>query len=234
MKSNHTTISDYTLLYKPQQNSNNKIQVKKICPDLLLTKTNFRIAKGKTKSPLNLGNKINNFHITKNRFQQIKNSRSQKFTNKSNFLNEKIEKNAEKLLLRKIDEVNKSLEESENIFRYNQKILKKKIEEKNNEVNSLKIELEKEKKQKKYLYENIYNKNKNDFMNNIILLQKHIEKLSNLNTELTEQNLKYEKKIQNLENKDKENKLKIKNMNQKYNLLMKEKTNDILENEIQQ
>ena len=234
MKSNNTTISDYTLLYQSQKNSNNKTKVKKIFPDLLLTKTNFRIAKEKTKSPFNLNNKINNFHITKNRFRQINNSRSQKLMNKSNFLSEKIDKNAEKLLLRKIDEVNKSLEESENIFRYNQKILKKKLEEKNNEVISLKAEIEKEKQQKKNLYENIYDKNKIDFMNNIAQLQKQIEKLSNLNTELTEQNLKYEKKIQTLEKKDKENKLKLKNMNDKYNNLMQEKTNDLLENEIKQ
>ena len=249
MASNPNTIYNNVLLFQSKQELNNNTSKTKIFPELLLSKNNFKSEKQKNKSKYSFNSikKYNNYNLG-NKFSQIKlmkNSRSQKLIignfrilnnsrKPNNNLTEKIDKNFEKILLKKIDEVNKSLEDSENIFRYNQKILKKKLDEKNTEVNLLKKELENEKIQKQSLYEDIYDKNKSEFIDSITELQKQIEKLSNLNTELTEQNLEYEKKIKFLEKKDSENKLKIKNMSQKYNLLITEKTNNILEKEIKQ
>ena len=178
-----------------------------------------------------------------NQMRQINNSCSQKIIDnvlsienqQENINDNKIsDENAQKFLLLKIDEVNKTLVENENIFRYNQKIMKKKLEEKNNEIITLKSELEKEKTQKQTLYKNIYNENKNNFLDDIKHLQKQVEKLSVMNVELTEQNIKYEKKIEKLEKKNKTNILKIQEMNKKYNSLLKEKANNVLEEEIKQ
>ena len=94
--------------------------------------------------------------------------------------------------------------------------------------------MEKEKEKEKSLYESIYNENKNNFIGDIRHLQRQVEQLSSLNTELSEQNLQYEKKIQNLENKNKLNIAKLQEMNKKYDSLMKEKTNELLEEEIKQ
>ena len=258
--------SEYSSLYKSQQGlyKTNQLQ-QKLFPNLLLSKKNFQIFKSKINSPLNLTNDPKNFHYRKMRINpynssnsqfmithssnpklkkinQIKYSRSQKFLDHDNILDNKskykkidsIDKNAEKILLKKIDEVNKTLEENENIFRYNQKLLKKKLDEKNSEIEKLKSELEKEKEKEKSLYESIYNENKNNFIGDIRHLQRQVEQLSSLNTELSEQNLQYEKKIQNLENKNKLNIAKLQEMNKKYDSLMKEKTNELLEEEIKQ
>ena len=247
---------EYPTLYKSQQGlyKTNTLQ-KKLFPNLLLSKKNFHINKVNTRSPLNMTNIPRNFPFRKNainpgnhlsnsqfmftygagnkfkKIKQIKNSRSQKFLEKDLL---DTDKKAERFLLKKIDEVNKTLEESENIFRYNQKIMKKKLEEKNNEIKKLKTELEEEKIRKKSLYENIYNESKNNFMDDIKQLQKQVEKLTNMNTELSEQNLEYEKKIENLENKNKSNISKVQEMKKKYDSLMQQKTNDLIEDEIKQ
>ena len=252
--------SDNPNIYKNNQESSNFTNyLKKILPNnLYLTKKNFNLKK--VQSPY----RINNSKLTKykiisdnhsnsqyilhndtnlkfNNVKLIRNSRSQNLINslkgmKKNNLNsvDYKDKNTEKIFLLKIDEVNKTLEESENIFRYNQKILKKKLEDKNNQINKLRNELFKEKKQKKNLYESIYNENKNNFLDEIKHLQKQVEKLTNMNSELSRQNLEYESVIQNLENKNRENISKIKEIYKNYNILIKEKTNDILENEIKQ
>ena len=229
---------EYPTLYKSQQGLyKTNTRQKKLFPNLLLSKKNFKINKVNTRSPLNMTNIPKNLHFRKtmvnpnnrlsnsqflftnganNKFKkikQVKNSRSQKFSDEDLLDNDK---KAEQFLLKKIDEVNKTLEESENIFRYNQKILRKKLEEKNNEINKLKTELENEKIRKKSLYENIYNESKNNFMDDIKQLQKQVEKLTCINTELSEQNLEYEKKIENLENKNKNNISKLQEMKKKY------------------
>ena len=246
---------EYPNLYKSQQGLyKTRTLQKKIFPNLLLTKKNSQILDDKSRSPLNMTNIPTKFQFRKttvnnnpfsnsqfifsdvvgNKFRKIKhikNSRSQKLSEQDLL---SYDKRAEKILLKKIDEVNKTLEESENIFRYNQKIMKKKLDEKNNELKKLQIELEKEKIRKKSFYENIYNENKNNFIDDIKQLQKQIEKLSSINTELSEQNLEYEKKIENLENKNKLNISKLQEMNKKYDALMKVKTYDLLEEEIKQ
>ena len=92
----------------------------------------------------------------------------------------------------------------------------------------------KKKSEKKNLYESVFNENKNNFLDEIKQLQKQVEKLTNMNLELSRQNLEYENIIQNLEDKNRENISKIKEIYKKYNSLIKDKTNDILENEIKQ
>ena len=253
--------SDYSNIYKNNQESSNftNYQKKILLSNINLTKKNFNLKK--TQSP----NKISNLKLTKfkinsdncsnsqyilsndtnlkfNNIKLIRNSRSQNLLNsvkstKKNYLNSvdySKDKNTERIFLLKIDEVNKTLEESENIFRYNQKILKKKLEEKNNQINTLRNELFEEKKRKKNLYESVFNENKNNFLDEIKQLQKQVEKLTNMNLELSRQNLEYENIIQNLEDKNRENISKIKEIYKKYNSLIKDKTNDILENEIKQ
>ena len=177
-----------------------------------------------------------------NRFRKIKQidiSHSQKlFGNKkllydSYSINSKNNyENAEKILQKKIDEVNKTLLDNENIFRYNQKLMRKRLEEKNKEIDKLKIELKNEKFNKQSFIENIYNESKSNFIDDIKQLQKQIEKLNIKNEELSEQILEYKEKIENLENKNKINISKLEEMNKKYDLLIQEKTNDILEEEI--
>ena len=260
---NENKIIEYSTLYKSQQGSEHFKKVpKKIFPtNLLLTKKNYNILL--SKSPLNIKHRQSNFIVGKNKidpfylsrsqyifpgadskFRQlrlIRNSRSQKVidnthsSNRSNNQNiETNDKTAEKILLKKIEEVNKSLEQSENIFRYNQKIMKKKLDEKDDEINNLKLELEKEKTRKKSLYESMYNESKNSYIDEIKQLKKQLEKLNRINFELSEQNSEYENKIKNLENKNAETNTKLQEMRNKYNSLIKDKTNDILEDEIKQ
>ena len=206
---------------------------------------NFKLTKYRIKSDnLNISQHIISNSANSKINQFIKNSQSQKLINntlqiksiKKNFLDniDINDINTEKFLLLKINEVNKTLEENENIFRYNQKILKKKLEEKENQINNLRSELVKEKIRKQNLFQNEYNENKNNLLDEIKQLQKQVDRLSNMNSELSLQNSEYEKIIKNLENKNKENILKIKQMNKNYNSLIKEKTIDILENEIKQ
>ena len=260
---NENKIIEYSTLYKSQQGSEHFKKVpKKIFPtNLLLTKKNYNILL--SKSPMNIKHRQNNFIVGKSKidpfylsrsqyifpgadskFRQlrlIRNSRSQKVidnthsSNRSNNQNiETNDKTAEKILLKKIEEVNKSLEQSENIFRYNQKIMKKKLDEKDDEINNLKLELEKEKTRKKSLYESMYNESKNSYIDEIKQLKKQLEKLSRINFELSEQNSEYENKIKNLENKNAETNTKLQEMKNKYSSLLKDKTNDILEDEIKQ
>lgn len=260
---NENKIIEYSTLYKSQQGSEHFKKVpKKIFPtNLLLTKKNYNILL--SKSPLNIKHRQSNFIVGKSKidpfylsrsqyifpgadskFRQlrlIRNSRSQKVidnthsSNRSNNQNiETNDKTAEKILLKKIEEVNKSLEQSENIFRYNQKIMKKKLDEKDDEINNLKLELEKEKTRKKSLYESMYNESKNSYIDEIKQLKKQLEKLSRINSELSQQNSEYENKIKNLENKNAETNTKLQEMRNKYNSLIKDKTNDILEDEIKQ
>ena len=260
---NENKIIEYSTLYKSQQGSEHFKKVpKKIFPtNLLLTKKNYNILL--SKSPLNIKHRQSNFIVGKSKidpfylsrsqyifpgadskFRQlrlIRNSRSQKVidnthsSNRSNNQNiETNDKTAEKILLKKIEEVNKSLEQSENIFRYNQKIMKKKLDEKDDEINNLKLELEKEKTRKKSLYESMYNESKNSYIDEIKQLKKQLEKLSRINFELSEQNSEYENKVKNLENKNAETNTKLQEMKNKYSSLLKDKTNDILEDEIKQ
>ena len=253
--------SDYSNIYKNNQESSNftNYQKKILLSNINLAKKNFNLKKTQspnkisnlklTKFKINSDNRSNSQYILSNdtnlKFNNIKlirNSRSQNLLNsvkstKKNYLNSvdySKDKNTERIFLLKIDEVNKTLEESENIFRYNQKILKKKLEEKNNQINTLRNELFEEKKRKKNLYESVFNENKNNFLDEIKQLQKQVEKLTNMNLELSRQNLEYENIIQNLEDKNRENISKIKEIYKKYNSLIKDKTNDILENEIKQ
>ena len=199
------------------------------------------------KTVYNTNNKFSNSELmitngASNRFRKIKQiniSHSQKLFNNEKLtfhsycINDKNNyKNAEKILQKKIDEVNQTLLDNENIFRYNQKIMKKKLDEKNKEIDKLKTELENEKFNKKSFIENIYNESKNNFIDDIKQLQKQIEKLNIKNEELSEQNLEYKEKIENLENKNKINISKLQEITKKYDLLMQEKTNDKLEEEI--
>ena len=199
------------------------------------------------KTVYNTNNKFSNSELmitngASNRFRKIKQiniSHSQKLFNNEKLtfhsycINDKNNyKNAEKILQKKIDEVNQTLLDNENIFRYNQKIMKKKLDEKNKEIDKLKTELENEKFNKKSFIENIYNESKNNFIDDIKQLQKQIEKLNIKNEELSEQNLEYKEKIENLENKNKINISKLQEVTKKYDLLMQEKTNDKLEEEI--
>ena len=260
---NENKIIEYSTLYKSQQGSEHFKKVpKKIFPtNLLLTKKNYNILL--SKSPMNIKHRQSNFIVGKSKidpfylsrsqyifpgadskFRQlrlIRNSRSQKVidnthsSNRSNNQNiETNDKTAEKILLKKIEEVNKSLEQSENIFRYNQKIMKKKLDEKDDEINNLKLELEKEKTRKKSLYESMYNESKNSYIDEIKQLKKQLEKLNRINFELSEQNSEYENMIKNLENKNAETNTKLQEMKNKYSSLLKDKTNDILEDEIKQ
>ena len=253
--------SDYSNIYKNNQESSNftNYQKKILLSNINLAKKNFNLKK--TQSPNKISNlKLTKFKINSdnrsdsqyilsndtnlkfNNIKLIRNSRSQNLLNsvkstKKHYLNSvdySKDKNTERIFLLKIDEVNKTLEESENIFRYNQKILKKKLEEKNNQINTLRNELFEEKKRKKNLYESVFNENKNNFLDEIKQLQKQVEKLTNMNLELSRQNSEYENIIQNLEDKNRENISKIKEIYKKYNSLIKDKTNDILENEIKQ
>ena len=253
--------SDYSNIHKNNQESSNftNYQKKILLSNINLVKKNFNLKKTQipnkisnlqlTKFKINSDNRSDSQYILSNdtnlKFNNIKlirNSRSQNLLNsvkstKKNYLNSvdySKDKNTERIFLLKIDEVNKTLEESENIFRYNQKILKKKLEEKNNQINTLRNELFEEKKRKKNLYESVFNENKNNFLDEIKQLQKQIEKLTNMNLELSRQNLEYENIIHNLEDKNRENISKIKEIYKKYNSLIKDKTNDILENEIKQ
>ena len=235
-------ILEHPKLYRSHQGlyKNNSHQ-KKLFSSNFGEKKNFYLIKNKARMPLDMTNIPKNIKFIKtiykpsnkfsnsqlmitqragNRFRKIKQidiSHSQKlFGNKkllydSYSINSKNNyENAEKILQKKIDEVNKTLLDNENIFRYNQKLMRKRLEEKNKEIDKLKIELKNEKFNKQSFIENIYNESKSNFIDDIKQLQKQIEKL----------------------NKNKINISKLEEMSKKYDLLIQEKTNDILEEEI--
>ena len=69
-------------------------------------------------------------------FQKVKKFIDKECGNKTNFIyNDSYEKNdTEQMLLRRIDAMQKELENNENTFIYNQKIMKKKLNEKEKEI----------------------------------------------------------------------------------------------------
>ena len=213
--------------------------------------TPIRLKSNLDKKTFNINNNSENFSRTNgvgfNKFQyKIKNFKKYKYlndneyNNKTNYLiNENYNYNYEKkdieqILLLKIEEIKKELEKNENTFIYNQKKMNKKLEEKENEINILKSELVKEKNNYKIEYDKIINQNNTNFINTINEFKKENEMLQNKNQELMEQNSEKEKIIQNLENKNKENIIKINEMNNKYNLFIEENTKNNLEDDIRQ
>ena len=72
-------------------------------------------------------------------FQKAKKFIDKEYGNKTNFLfNDSYEKtDTEQMLLKRIDTIQKELENNENTFIYNQKILKKKLDEKEKEISLL-------------------------------------------------------------------------------------------------
>jgi len=169
-------------------------------------------------------------------FQKVKKFIDKECGNKTNFIyNDSYEKNdTEQMLLRRIDAMQKELENNENTFIYNQKIMKKKLNEKEKEIILLKNELQKEKENKNQEYENILNENNNNFMNVIKKYNKRIESLKNQNLELTEKNFENEKHIEELENKNKDNISKLNDLTQKYTMLIEDKAESILEDDIKE
>ena len=180
------------------------------------------------------GTGFNKFNYKIKNFSKCQSFIDNDYNNKTNyFTNENIEKrDIEQILLLKIEEIKKELEKNENTFIYNQKIMQKKLEEKDKEIIFLKNELMKEKNNKQNEYDKIIKENNLNFVNTINQYKKELESLQNKNQELNEQNFENEKIIQNLENKNRENISKINEISQKYNLLIEEKANNIIEEDL--
>ena len=180
------------------------------------------------------GTGFNKFNYKIKNFSKWQSFIDNDYNNKTNyFTNENLEKrDIEQILLLKIEEIKKELEKNENTFIYNQKIMQKKLEEKDKEINFLKNELMKEKNNKQNEYDKIIKENNLNFVNTINQYKKELESLQNKNQELNEQNYENEKIIQNLENKNRENISKINEISQKYNLLIEEKANNIIEEDL--
>ena len=169
-------------------------------------------------------------------FQKTKKFIDNEYGNKTNFkFNKSYEKfDTEQMLLKRIDAMQKELENNENTFIYNQKKMKKKLDEKEKEINLLKNELQKEKENKNQEYENILNENNNNFMNVIKKYNKRIESLKNQNLELTEKNFENERHIEELENKNRDNLSKLNDLTHKYSMLIKDKAKAILEDDVKE
>ena len=169
-------------------------------------------------------------------FQKTKKFIDNEYGNKTNFkFNKSYEKfDTEQMLLRRIDAMQKELENNENTFIYNQKKMKKKLDEKEKEINLLKNELQKEKENKNQEYENILNENNNNFMNVIKKYNKRIESLKNQNLELTEKNFENERHIEELENKNRDNLSKLNDLTHKYSMLIEDKAKAILEDDVKE
>ena len=169
-------------------------------------------------------------------FQKTKKFIDNEYGNKTNFkFNKSYEKfDTEQMLLKRIDAMQKELENNENTFIYNQKIMKKKLDEKEKEINLLKNELQKEKENKNQEYENILNENNNNFMNVIKKYNKRIESLKNQNLELTEKNFENERHIEELENKNRDNLSKLNDLTHKYSMLIEDKAKAILEDDVKE
>ena len=174
-------------------------------------------------------------HRIKN-FQKTKKFIDNEYGNKTNFkFNKSYEKfDTEQMLLKRIDAMQKELENNENTFIYNQKIMKKNLDEKEKEINLLKNELQKEKENKNQEYENILNENNNNFMNVIKKYNKRIESLKNQNLELTEKNFENERHIEELENKNRDNLSKLNDLTHKYSMLIEDKAKAILEDDVKE
>ncbi len=142
--------------------------------------------------------------------------------------------NIEPLLLMKIEEIKKELEKNENTFIYNQKLMHKQLEEKENEINIVKNELAKEKNNKNIEFEKRLRENNIKFINNIKEYKRELETLQNKNQELMEQNFEKEKIIENLEIKNKDLISQLNDINNRYNLLINEKSQDIINDEVKQ
>ena len=169
-------------------------------------------------------------------FQKTKKFIDNEYGNKTNFkFNKSYEKfDTEQMLLKRIDAMQKELENNENTFIYNQKKMKKKLDEKEKEINLLKNELQKEKENKNQEYENILNENNNNFMNVIKKYNKRIESLKNQNLELTEKNFENERHIEELENKNRDNLSKLNDLTHKYSMLIEDKAKAILEDDVKE
>ena len=273
MSENNTVLPDSVKNLINLNNNNQKVTF----PNLLLPKKNWHIIREKSQSSQDLFDKnfynmnaqniknkpiklkVNNLHKKSNNnlvnslaekqfyktsgtgFNKIKNfKRSQKiididYNNRTNYLinnNSNEKSDMELILLKKIDEIKKELQKNENTFIYNQKIMQKKLDEKENEIITLKNELEKEKNNKKNEFESIINENNINFMNTIKKYKKKLESLENKNKELTEKNFENEKTIENLENKNKNITSKLNDINKKYDLLIEDKSKTILEDDI--
>ena len=169
-------------------------------------------------------------------FQKTRKFIDNEYGNKTNFkFNKSYEKfDTEQMLLKRIDAMQKELENNENTFIYNQKKMKKKLDEKEKEINLLKNELQKEKENKNQEYENILNENNNNFMNVIKKYNKRIESLKNQNLELTEKNFENERHIEELENKNRDNLSKLNDLTHKYSMLIEDKAKAILEDDVKE
>lgn len=141
-------------------------------------------------------------------------------------------KDIEQMLLMKIEEIKKELEKNENTYIYNQKLMYKNLEEKENEINSLKAEIIKEKNSKDAEIEQKLKEKNIQYINCLKEYKKEIDVLKSKNDELTEFNYENEKTIQNLEKKNRKITNKLNEINNRYNLLIKEKTKEILEAEV--
>ena len=138
------------------------------------------------------------------------------------------------LLQKKINEIEKELENNENTFAYNQKMMQKKIDEKDEVISKLTKQLENVTENNKKDSEASITNMKKNYAIKIKDLSKDLEKLKKKNDELIAKNDENEETIRSLEEKNKLLIEQINEVNQKYNIFIMNDEKKIFEDDIKE
>ena len=137
-------------------------------------------------------------------------------------------------LKKRINEIEKELENNENTFSYNQKILQKKIDEKDELISKLTKKLENVTENNKKDFEININNLKKNYAIKIKDLTKEIEKLKFKNEELKDKINENDDTIAGLEAKNKILTEQLNEVNQKYNIFIMNDEKKIFEDDIKE
>ena len=138
------------------------------------------------------------------------------------------------ILQKRINEIEKELENNENTFSYNQKILQKKIDEKDELISKLTKKLENVTENNKKDSEVNINNLKKNYAIKIKDLTKEIEKLKFKNEELIDKINENDDTIAGLEAKNKILTEQLSEVNQKYNIFIMNDEKKIFEDDIKE
>jgi chromosome segregation ATPase len=138
------------------------------------------------------------------------------------------------ILQKRINEIEKELENNENTFSYNQKILQKKIDEKDELISKLTKKLENVTENNKKDSEVNINNLKKNYAIKIKDLTKEIEKLKFKNEELIDKINENDDTIAGLEAKNKILTEQLNEVNQKYNIFIMNDEKKIFEDDIKE
>jgi chromosome segregation ATPase len=197
----------------------------------------FSFGRGNKKAFTNFDNKNeNNYNQKRIRSSTIdkKNLYNSNRIQNVYFNNKENDANMIKMLQKRINEIEKELENNENTFVYNQKIMQKKIDEKEQTIKILNKKLEDVTENNKKNVETNMNNLKKNYIIKIKDLSKENNKLKLRNDELMNKIEENEEIIKGLEEKNKLLVEQINEVNQKYNIFIMNDEKKIFEDDIKE